>query len=444
MHEERELYGIARRSLALTVALAVLALAFGITAGVRTAQANQLSIQLNAGYARAIYEGAELMRGVESNLRKLTVSASGAQLQEYLNEISRQAQGAENAITTLPFSGETMQATTKVINQTGDFAASLSDRLARGGAVTEADIRSVDTLIAATVSINAGMNRMIGRLESGEALSAMSFDVLPVETEATNNEAGEYPTLIYDGPFSDASETTQFKALTGGEVTAEQAQQILIDYMGADQITEVRPEGESEIPVAAYEFSLRAGDVRMFAAVTRQGGKVLYVLLASQIPQTNLDEAQCVRNAEEFLVRNGYGEMSVSYFYRYQNVMTVNFAAVQDGVLLYPDLVKVQVSMADGRIVGVESANYLKNHTPRTLPKVQVTEEEALSRINSSLTAENIRLALIPLNTREKLTYEVAAKDAYDNQYLVYIDAVTGQEQKIYQMITDDNGTLAW
>ena len=72
---ERELHGIARRSTAMTVALAVLTLAFGVTAGVRTAQANQLSIQLNACYVSAIYEGAELMRGVESNLRKLTVSA---------------------------------------------------------------------------------------------------------------------------------------------------------------------------------------------------------------------------------------------------------------------------------------------------------------------------------------------------------------------------------
>lgn len=433
-----------RRSVVLTAILAALALAFGVTAGVRTAQARQLSIQLNATYVRSIYEGAELMRGVESNLRKLAVSASGAQLQGYLNEISRQAQGAENAITTLPFSGETMQATTKVINQTGDFAESLSDRLARGGALTEEDVRVVDVLISASVSVNAGLARMIGRLEAGESLSSMEFDVVPVDTESTGSEAGEYPTLIYDGPFSDASQTNQFKALAGGEVTSEQAQQILLDYMGADRITEVRPDGESDIPVAAYEFSLSAGDVRMSAAVTKQGGKVLYVLLASQIGAAQLSDEQCVQNAQAFLEKNGYGEMAVSYFYHYQNVMTVNFAAVQDGVLLYPDLVKVQVSMEDGSIVGVECANYLKNHAPRTLSEIQVTEEEALARVNSSLTVENIRLALIPLSTREKLTYEVAAKDAYDNQYLVYIDAVTGQEQKIYQMITDDNGTLAW
>lgn len=443
MQMERWKSKLEHRSMALTAICASLALAFGITAGVRTAQAQQYAIRLNANYVRAIYEGAELMRGVESNLRKLTVSASGAQLQGYLNEISRQAQGAENAITTLPFSGETMQNTTKVINQTGDFAESLADRLARGGAITEDDVAIVDTLIAATVSINAGIDRMIGRLEAGESITAMNFDVVQIESETTN-EGSEYPTLIYDGPFSDASQTEQFKALTGGEVTSEQAQQILLEYMGADRITEVRPDGVSEIPVASYEFSLSAGDVRMSAAVTKQGGKVLYVLLSSQIGDMRLTDEQCVQNAQEFLERNNYGEMSVSYFYRYQNVLTVNFAAVQDGVLLYPDLVKVQVSMADGSIVGVECANYLKNHTPRTLSEVQVTEEEALSRVSSSLTVENIRLALIPLNTREKLTYEVAARDAYDNQYLVYIDAVTGQEQKIYQMITDDNGTLAW
>lgn len=428
----------------LIAILAALTLAFGVTAGIRTAQARGLSLQINSGYVRAIYEGAELMRGVDSNLRKLTVSGSGAQLQSYLNEISRQAQGAENAITSLPFSGETMQATTKIINQTADFAETLSDRLARGGAVTAGDMDSVETLIAATVSINAGLARMISRLEAGESVSAMDFDVTPVEVETSTGEGSEYPTLIYDGPFSDASETENFRALGSGEVTSEQAQQLLLEYMGADRIDEIRPDGESEIPLPVYEFSLRSGDVRMSAAVTRQGGKVLYVLLSSQIEQAKLDEAQCVQNAQAFLEKNGYGEMAVSYFYHYQNVMTVNFAAVQDDVLLYPDLVKVQVSMQDGSIVGVECANYLKNHVPRTLSDVQISEEEALARISGALTVENIRLALIPINLREKLTYEVAARDAYDNQYLVYVDAVTGQEQKIYQMITDDNGTLAW
>lgn len=425
----------------LAVALVVILL-LGGTAVAQSRRIEQLSNELSANYERAVYEGAELMRGVETNLRKLTVSASGAQLQGYFNEISRQAQGAESAVTSLPFFGEAVQSATKAINQMGDFSATLSDRLARGGAITEDDMKNIDQLISAAVAINTGLGRMINKLEEGQGINGMEFEAIPV-AESTTGEAGEYPTLIYDGPFSDASERTHFRALTGGDVTAEQALQHLISYMGEERIDEARHDGESEIPVPVYEFTIRSGDVQMSAAVTKQEGQVLYVLPGSQISSAGTAVETCIANAKEFLSRNGYDDMMVSYYYQYQNVLTINFAATQDGVLLYPDLVKVQISMQDGAVIGVECANYLKNHTRRTLSEPQITQEEALARVNGALETQFARLALIPVGTREKFTYEISAKDAYENQYLIYIDAVTGQEQQIYQLISDENGTLA-
>ena len=50
----------------------------------------------------------------------------------------------------------------------------------------------------------------------------------------------------------------------------------------------------------------------------------------------------------------------------YDGLAVINFVALQDGVLLYPDLVKVQVRMDTGEIVGMEANNYLMNHTVRT------------------------------------------------------------------------------
>ena len=84
----------------LAVSLAVILLLSG-TAVAQARKINTLIDQLSAGYVRAVYESAELMRSVEINLRKLQVSASGAQMQSCLNDIARQAQGAESAFTTL-------------------------------------------------------------------------------------------------------------------------------------------------------------------------------------------------------------------------------------------------------------------------------------------------------------------------------------------------------
>ena len=42
------------------------------------------------------------------------------------------------------------------------------------------------------------------------------------------------------------------------------------------------------------------------------------------------------------------GEMEANHYQVYDGLAVINFVAVQDGVLLYPDLVKVQVRMDTG------------------------------------------------------------------------------------------------
>ena len=119
----------------------------------------------------------------------------------------------------------------------------------------------------------------------------------------------------------------------------------------------------------------------------------------------------------------------------------INFAAVQDDVVLYPDLVKVQVSLRDGAIIGLEAGGYLRNHVEREFTLPALSEEEALARLGGRLTAEEARLCVIPENANEYLCYEI---DAYDEsgEYLIYIDAQTGAEREILEVISEENGTL--
>ena len=77
--------------------------------------------------------------------------------------------------------------------------------------------------------------------------------------------------------------------------------------------------------------------------------------------------------------------MAVSYWRQQDGILTVNYAAQQDGVILYPDLVKLQFSMANGLVVGLEAGNYLRNHVSRALPLPLVSEEQAMAQLNLSL-----------------------------------------------------------
>ena len=71
-------------------------------------------------------------------------------------------------------------------------------------------------------------------------------------------------------------------------------------------------------------------------------------------------EEECLQNAKVYLADVGFGEMEPCFVQQYDGMVVANFAAVQDGVTLYSDQVKVQVSMDSGRVVGAESSPIIR------------------------------------------------------------------------------------
>ena len=426
----------------LNVALAALLAGVLAFSSAQTLRLNEANARLNAVVQKAFYETCELTEGMSVNFRKLLVAGETGQMQALLNETALQTQGALSNLALLPLGQETVSATLKFINQAGDFASSLSVRLGNGGELTPEDYAALERLSETAAAFSVRMGRLLDRYEGGEAVFDISEDGTGEESlYPITGPATDYPALLYDGPFSDGRTDGEFKLLAGlAQVDEAEARQALIAFVG-QQAADVRFTGESEIPVDCYEYALRLGDYSLSAGVTRAGGQLLYLLCDSAVEDVNLTDRQAVDAARAFLLSRGYGEMEMSYSSRFGGIMTVNFAAVQNGVVLYPDLVKVQVSMADGAIIGLEAANYLMNHVPRALELPALTEQDAAQRIGGALTPVATRLCVIPENTEEYLCYEVTATSGSDT-FLVYIDAMSGIERRLMQVISDDNGSL--
>ena len=100
---------------------------------------------------------------------------------------------------------------------------------------------------------------------------------------------------------------------------------------------------------------------------------------------------------------------------------------------LYSDLIRVRVCEQKGRVVGMDARTYgLRPHGARdTVPTL--SREEACGRLSPELRAESVHLALIPLGRREVLTYECACRFG-EEEFLVYLDAHTGEEVRIYRV----------
>lgn len=424
----------------LAVAMTALSLALLAVGWARTAQLNHAQDRINAAVQKAFYETCELTEAMSVNLRKLMVVGESGQAQQLLGEVARQAQGASGNLAMLPMGEETISSTIKFINQVGDFAETLSVRLASGGAIAQSDYENLSTLSESAAVFSVGMAGLLERVESGD----VTLDSAPIAGDESlyplTNPAAQYPTLLYDGPFSDGSTGDSYRALEGlPDVTADEAQQSLAAFLGS--VSGIRLTGESAAPVACYEFTLTANGYPLSAGVTKQGGKVMYVLCDADVTEVNFEPAQLLDTAKAFLLSRGFGSMEMSYYSRYDGILTVNYAAVQNGVVLYPDLVKVQLSMKDGAVIGVEAGNWLMNHAERTLELPVLSEEEAVSRIGATLTPLAVRLCVIPVNAGETLCYEIRATDGADT-FLVYIDAKTGAERELMQVVSDESGSL--
>lgn len=425
---------------ALTAALGALTLALLAVGWGQTARLNRAADRINAVYKKAFYETCELTEAMSVNLRKLLVAGDSGRVQQILGDVSRQAQGASGDLALLPIGEETVSSTLKFINQVGDFSETLSVRIASGGAISDADYAAIAQMSENAALFTVGMSRLLERVERGEislddAQSARTDDYAPL-----SNTAADYPTLLYDGPFSDGADGETFLALDGlADVSADEAQQRLTAFLGG--VTQIKLTGEGSIPVDCYEFSLTANGYPLSAGVTKRGGEVLYVLCETGVDEGALPVSQMLDAAQAFLLSRGYGNMEMSYYSSYGGILTVNYAAVQNGVVLYPDLVKVQLSMKDGAIVGLEAANYLQNHVSRTIELPALSQEEAAARLGARLTAQSVRLCIIPTDSGEALCYELRATDGTDT-FLVYIDAATGAERELMQVVSDENGAL--
>ena len=126
--------------------------------------------RINAVYEKAFYETCELTEAISTNYRKLLVAGDDMQMQVLLGDISRETQGAAGNLALLPLGEETISATIKFINQAEDFAETLSQKLAGGERVSEADYEAMESLSESAAKFSVGLSKLLERYERGEAV----------------------------------------------------------------------------------------------------------------------------------------------------------------------------------------------------------------------------------------------------------------------------------
>lgn len=437
------------RVIAFSLALFVSLSAWGITGSVKSAAYKR---QIDLSNQKALTELCEHLDSIEVSLIKSLYTASPSMLSSITGKLQRDCAGAKENLSELE-SGETnLQNTYKFLSQVGEYTAYLSRKVAAGEKISNKEYETIHELSAFATDISLEFEHMASLLsadyftfeeiseklnqtdDSGESTVSYLDSISDAEMTFEN-----YPTLIYDGPFSDNILTKESEILRNSkEISKDQAKEIAADTLGVDKKFLVE-ENDTEGKTASYCFRTQSYDI----SVTKKGGYVLEILSNITAGVEKLSRADAVDKAKVFLNDLGFLDMVSTYEASDDGICTINFAYKQDSFICYPDLVKVSVSLSDGRITGFESTDYLMNHIEREIPPFGITPEDASNGLAPSLRVKKISAAVIPTDgTSEKFTYELLCEDSEGQDILVYKDISTGDEADILILLYSDNGTL--
>ena len=178
------------------------------------------------------------------------------------------------------------------------------------------------------------------------------------------------------------------------------------------------------------------------------GSRELNVEAEAMLKNITISYSQALLNAYnasfEELKKIGYKNMKATYHSENDGICTINFAFEENGVRCYPDLIKVSVSLSDGKIISVDARNYLLSHRSRNLKNENFSVfAEAEKKVSPLLHVKDSRLAVIPTPSEdEKLCAEFHCSDDNGQEVLVYINAETLNEEEILLLMYSDNGVL--
>lgn len=443
-----------RRTLVKIVSFGVAALLVAVGFAISGySLACEYRLQLENGYRRALTELSSDVSSVDTLLQKSKYASTPTMLGTIASEVWRSAGSAKANLGLLPVTEASLDNVNKFLSQVGEYALSVAERAAAGGELTAEETQAIARLSELAGKVNGGLNELIASVadktvmltevsnKTNGFLAGINNGGVAISGGFADVENGfeNYPTLIYDGPYSDFSlnkESALLKSLA--PATAESAKQLAAKAFGVD-VSLVDFGGENTGKLPSYYFY--CGEKS--AEVTKAGCLLLSMTDGAEQGEERISADAAVKAAERFLMQMGYKDMVKTYYVVQYGVCAINFAYESGGVICYPDIIKVGVSMTDGSVTTFDARGYVTDHTARELPQPKATAVQAEAKLREGLSAQKTRLAFIPTDGgNEKYCWEIRCKAADGTELLEYFNADSLREEDVLILLVEENGVL--
>lgn len=429
----------------------------------------RLRNSLENQYQLSFREMVDQVENIEVDMAKALVSNSSRQIMLSLTDVWRNANGAQSNLGRLPLSHLVLTRTQQFLTQIGDFSYSVAKTTSPEIQLKTYQRTTLNDLYQQCRYLSGRLHALEMDLDKGtislseleeksnSRMGKASSHLVQTSFRVIEKQMIEYPALTYDGPFSDQLNPVPL-GLPAKKISSGQAAEIAKDFAVSGNrnaySSQVIGEGNGQIP--SFSLAIRPNDngntayvaapernETVYLDVSKQGGKVVWMVNNRGVKGKKISFSKALQKAQSFLVSKGYENMVLTSYLEASNTMIFSFAYQQDGVVIYPDLVKVKVALDDGQIVGVEAVNYLMSHRRRKLPSPKLSLEQASKKVNPAVKVERVQLALIPSKAHDEILCYEFLVNREKNRFLIYINALNGEEQDILRLIEDKNLLLA-
>ena len=408
----------------------------------------------NNNYTEAFSNLVNYVNSVENYLAKARISKSPEHAAQTLTQIWRDSNLAIVYLSRVSLENEGMSQTAKFLNQVSDYSYSLSRKNINGEKLTEDDFKNLETMYQYSVDLENTLNQLSEEIYSvqisWESLKnnsgskfAQSVDSISVFSNIDDN-LKEYEGLIYDGAYSDHVNKAEKVGLTGDDIDEETARNKVKEFFG-DDFENIETNSfleNADIPSYDFLVKLKNKEEKYSIMISKKGGHVVESSLDREVNAENLTQEQANEIGKSYLSDKGFKNMKETYFVKQGNVVTVNYAYDDNGVIVYPDLIKVRIALDNGEVLGIEATGYLNSHTERTYTEPKISIEQARSTLNEKIEILSENMAIIPTEWKTEIPcYEFKGK-VDEKEFLVYINVETGKEEDILVILETPGGTL--
>lgn len=427
--------------------LLVVILAIAVFAVLQNQKINHYATLVKNQYSSAFEQLNSSLNNISTSMQKVAYVSSAKKMSSLSSEIFSEAELAKTALSKLPMGEENISTIYRFLSQVGNYAISVSKDMTSENTVSAKQREELKILGNTAQKITQVISDTATEYNTPEKWAraiehrlnnAISENGLAESLIALEEDLSDYPTLIYDGPYSDHILQKQPLMTTSAkEVTQQEALQKAKNMLGGG--IDLQFQSMQLGKIECYRF----GNNDVNIAVSKAGGYVLYMRKNRDIKETLLSYEQALLKAKRFLEQNNIKNMTDTYFFTDNGVCVINFAYLDGQTICYTDLIKVGVAMDTGEVMLYEAAGYLTNHTERSFKVAHYTKEEAAEKISPDLQIKDVAIALIPTDSGGEVRCYQFLCDTQDGQeILIYINTLSLEEEQIYILLKNDGGTL--